>query len=186
MLNSDEIVLYGTVSDSIVDGPGLRYGVFVQGCSHDCPGCHNPKSHDYFGGTVYTLDDLISDIEKKQSESRCVTISGGEPFDQVMAVAELVKRLKEKDYNVWVYTGYLYEDLINRHEVETNEILELADVLVDGPFIKEQKSLALTYKGSKNQRVIELQKTKERGRVIIWNERDSVLESLLHQISHLK
>lgn len=97
--------VYGLVADSIVDGPGLRFGVFVQGCNHGCPGCHNPESHSYSGGSLMSVDDVMARIHAAQLDTG-VTISGGEPFDQPAACAELAERLHEEGYDVWVYSGY--------------------------------------------------------------------------------
>ena len=107
------ISLYGTVPDSIVDGPGLRYAVFVQGCSHGCPGCHNPESQPAEGGTETTLAALLADI-RANGLVHDVTLSGGEPFEQPKACAALAAELKRNGYGVWCYSGYLYEDLAKR------------------------------------------------------------------------
>ena len=104
------ISLYGTVPDSIVDGPGLRYAVFVQGCSHGCPGCHNPESQPAEGGTITRLVDLLADI-RANGLVHNVTLSGGEPFEQPVACAALAAELKRDGYGIWCYTGYLYDDL---------------------------------------------------------------------------
>lgn len=106
-----DIRLYGAVPDSIVDGPGLRYGVFVQGCTHHCPGCHNPESQSADGGTLTTTDAVLADI-RANGLVHDVTFSGGEPFEQAAACAELAQRLKAEGYGIWSYTGYLYEDLL--------------------------------------------------------------------------
>lgn len=105
------ICLYGAVPDSIVDGPGLRYAVFVQGCSHGCPGCHNPDSQPVEGGTVTTVEAVLADI-RANSLVHDVTLSGGEPFEQAAACAVLARQLKAEGYGIWTYTGYLYEDLL--------------------------------------------------------------------------
>ena len=105
------IRLYGTVADSIVDGPGLRYAVFVQGCSHGCPGCHNPESHPAEGGTLTAIDALVADI-RANGLVHDVTLSGGDPFEQPEACAEVARRLKVAGYGLWAYTGYRYEDLL--------------------------------------------------------------------------
>lgn len=153
--------VFGTASDSIVDGPGLRFSVFVQGCGHACPGCHNPESWAYDGGTVETLDEL----EQRIVENRLitgVTLSGGEPFDQAPACAELARRLKARNYDIWVYSGYLWDELSARAQgtgedaAAVRTILESATVLVDGPFVKELKSYELKWRGSSNQRLIDL------------------------------
>ncbi|WP_165056660.1 MULTISPECIES: 4Fe-4S single cluster domain-containing protein [unclassified Adlercreutzia] len=106
-----DIKLYGAVPDSIVDGPGLRYAVFVQGCSHACPGCHNPESQPREGGTLTTTDAVLAEI-RANGLVHDVTLSGGEPFEQAAACAHLARQLKEEGYGVWAYTGYLYEDLV--------------------------------------------------------------------------
>ncbi len=106
-----EIRLYGAEPDSIVDGPGLRYAIFVQGCTHGCPGCHNPDSQPHEGGTMTTVDALLADI-RANGLVHDVTFSGGEPFEQAAACAELARRLKDLGYGIWTYTGYRYEDLV--------------------------------------------------------------------------
>ncbi len=105
-----EIRMYGTVGDSIVDGPGLRYSVFVQGCTHRCPGCHNPESQPADGGYLESIEKIVADIEANKLVHD-VTLSGGEPFEQAAACAELARRLKEKGYGIWTYSGYRYETL---------------------------------------------------------------------------
>lgn len=168
-----EIRLFGTASDSIVDGPGLRFAVFVQGCSHHCPGCHNLKSQDPSGGQIRTLDSLMEEI-KANGLVHDVTLSGGEPFEQAAACAELARRLKDEGYGLWAYSGYLYEDLCEKAKEEPaiGQLLELADVLVDGPFIEAQKSLGLEWKGSANQRVIDLAATRQAGHIVLWTHQE--------------
>lgn len=173
-----DIRLYGMVPDSIVDGPGLRFGVFVQGCSHHCPGCHNPESQPAEGGELSTVQQVF-DIIRENTLIHDVTLSGGEPFEQPEACAELAHMLKDAGYGVWSYTGYLYEDLRNWKGPEAaaiNDLLDTIDVLVDGPFIQEKKSYLLKWKGSSNQRVIDLARMRERVRkglpeeILIWNQ----------------
>ena len=110
MNTSTNIRLYGAEPDSIVDGPGLRYAIFVQGCTHGCPGCHNPDSQPHEGGTLTSIDDLFADI-RSNGLIHDVTFSGGEPFQQAAACAQLARRLKDLGYGIWAYTGYRYEDL---------------------------------------------------------------------------
>ncbi|WP_165171118.1 anaerobic ribonucleoside-triphosphate reductase activating protein [Adlercreutzia sp. ZJ242] len=164
-----DINLYGAVPDSIVDGPGLRYAVFVQGCSHACPGCHNPESQPREGGTLTTTDAVLADI-RANGLVHDVTLSGGEPFEQAAACAHLARQLKEEGYGVWAYTGYLYEDLVRlaEHEVAVRELLDNVDVLVDGPFVQARKSLSLKWCGSSNQRLIDVAATRAAGRVVTW------------------
>ena len=110
MNTSTNIRLYGAEPDSIVDGPGLRYAIFVQGCTHGCPGCHNSDSQPHEGGAMTTVDALFDDI-RANGLVHDVTFSGGEPFEQAAACAELARRLKDLGYGIWTYTGYRYEDL---------------------------------------------------------------------------
>ena len=162
------IRLYGTVQDSIVDGPGLRYAVFVQGCTHGCPGCHNPDSQPAEGGTVRDLEEVLADIAKNPL-IKGVTISGGEPFEQPQATAELAQRLKEKGYDVWTFTGYLFEDLRARKDADIDRLIQHTDVLVDGPFVESQRSLDLHWRGSANQRILDMPATRAAGRPVEWS-----------------
>lgn len=165
------IRMYGTVDDSIVDGVDLRFGVFVQGCAHHCPGCHNEESQDYDGGYLTTTDQLEREIIA--SHRRNVTFSGGEPFDQAEALLELAQNLKSKGFNIWIYSGYLYEDLLKgRKGKGAQKLLELCDVLVDGPFVQSLHSYDLRWKGSSNQRVIDLAKTRRQGSVVLFEQED--------------
>ncbi len=186
MVAPTTIRLYGTVHDSIVDGPGLRFSVFVQGCSHRCPGCHNEESWPAEGGTEELIDDLLERILANKL-NQGVTLSGGDPFEQPEACAELARRVKAAGLNLWTYTGYRYEDL--RHQIElledpaidagercrleaVRDLLDLSDVLVDGPFVLSQRSLGLKYRGSSNQCLIDLEKTRAQGRVVLWQTFD--------------
>lgn len=164
----DTIRLFGTVGDSIVDGPGLRFSVFVQGCSHGCPGCHNPESQPACGGTVRAVDDVVAEIEQNPLV-RDVTLSGGEPFEQCAACLALARKLKGRGYGIWAYSGYLYEGLASGAvDPLAPELLACCDVLVDGPFVQALNSYDLKWKGSSNQRVIDLAATRAQGRVVLW------------------
>lgn len=195
------ISLYGTVPDSIVDGPGLRYAVFVQGCSHHCPGCHNPESQPAEGGTETTLAALLADI-RANGLAHDVTLSGGEPFEQPKACAALAAELKRNGYGIWCYTGYLYDDLAGRAEaartqqaqreeagltgnaltegiaddLAVGDLLDSIDVLVDGPFVESRKSLELKWCGSSNQRLIDVPATRRAGSVVEWQPTSFSLE----------
>jgi anaerobic ribonucleoside-triphosphate reductase activating protein len=151
------------ISDSIVDGNGLRTVVWFQGCAHNCINCHNPSSHDFNGGFEKDIDNLIIEILDIDMQTG-VTLSGGDPFYQPEACLYLIKKLKEKNINIWCYTGFLYEDLIKSHK----EILENIDVLIDGPFIDKLKSYEALFRGSTNQRVIDVQKSLKSNEVILW------------------
>lgn len=169
------ISLYGTVPDSIVDGPGLRYAVFVQGCSHGCPGCHNPESQPAEGGTETTLADLLADI-RANGLVHDVTLSGGEPFEQPEACAALAHELKRDGYGIWCYTGYLYDDLARRTDPAIVALLDAIDVLVDGPFVESRKSLELKWCGSSNQRLIDVPATRRTGSIVEWQPTSFVPE----------
>ena len=161
-----ELKIAGTVNDSIVDGPGIRFTVFTQGCPHHCEGCHNPHTHDFSGGTVVDTDELLEKIRSNPLLDG-VTFSGGEPFCQAEALAYLGKQVKELGLNVITYTGYTFEKLWS--ERETNhwkELLETTDFLIDGPFILEQKDWNIRFRGSSNQRYIDCQESLRTGTVI--------------------
>lgn len=163
--------LYGTVEDSIVDGPGLRYSIFVQGCAHACPGCHNPESQPYEGGEVRPIVDIYDEI-RANPLLHAVTFSGGEPFDQAEGLAALARMLKAAGFDIWAYSGYLYEDLLKMSDAEPGigDLLDAIDVLVDGPFVESLKSLELNWKGSSNQRVIDMAKTRAAGTIVEWRQ----------------
>ena len=156
--------LSGIVSDSIVDGPGIRVTVFCQGCPHHCPGCHNPETWSFDGGTEATTD-LILGIVRFNPLSRGVTFSGGEPFAQAEGYAKLAKLLKEAGYEVASYSGYTFEQLL-RGTPAQRELLASIDVLIDGPFIQAEKSLEVPFRGSKNQRILDVKKSLEANRAV--------------------
>jgi anaerobic ribonucleoside-triphosphate reductase activating protein len=154
-----EVNVCGIEPESIVDGKGIRFVVFVQGCPHRCPGCHNPQSHPFEGGTVMNTDDLF----RQACENpllKGVTFSGGEPFCQPGPLAELGRMVHERGLDVTTYTGYQYEELVKMHRPEMDALLLQTDILVDGPFLLEQKDLTLRFRGSRNQRVINLNATR--------------------------
>ena len=139
------------IHDSIVDGEGLRFTLFVQGCRHNCKGCHNPQTHDPNGGREVTEQEIIAEMLSNPLLDG-LTLSGGEPFDQDASCAIIAKAAKDAGLNVWAYTGYTLEQLREKN----TELLPLVDVLVDGPFVLEQRSLSLKWRGSHNQRIIKL------------------------------
>lgn len=147
----------GISDDSIVDGPGMRYAIFVQGCPHHCVGCHNPQTHSYRGGTMMKLKRIMQEI-KENPLLYGVTFSGGEPFDQPEALAALGRQIKASGYHLMAYSGYTYEELLERTALEpaVGELLSLVDILVDGRFEIGLRDLTLLYRGSSNQRLIDL------------------------------
>lgn len=167
---AEPINIYGLVPDSIVDGPGLRYSIFVQGCTHHCPGCHNPESQPLTEGTMMDLEDILADITANKL-IQGVTFSGGEPFEQPEACAALAKALKEAGYDLWAYTGYLFEDLLHGEGDDAQgrrAFLEQLDVLVDGPFVESLKSYDAKWCGSTNQRLIDVPKSLVRETAVEW------------------
>ena len=162
---SRKIQVAGIVDDSIVDGVGLRLTVFTQGCSRRCPGCHNPQTHELDGGKTMDVDEIL-DLVKKNPLLDGITLSGGEPFLQVRACTELAKGVHDMGLNVWCYTGYVFEDLLSNNEY-LREFLESIDVLVDGPFKQNKKTLNSRFRGSTNQRIIDVPASLREGRTIL-------------------
>ena len=156
--------LAGLVNDSIVDGPGIRMTVFAQGCPHHCQGCHNPETWTFGCGTPME-EERILEIVRINPLCRGVTFSGGEPFAQAEGFAKLAKLLKEKGYEVASYSGYTFEQLINGTDAQ-KELLRSIDVLIDGPFVLAEKSLEVTFRGSRNQRIIHVPKRLSAGEAI--------------------
>lgn len=162
-----DIQINGIMNDSIVDGPGLRLAVFVQGCPHRCPGCHNPETFDKKGGRRMQTEEIIQMLRDNPLLDG-LTLSGGEPFEQPEACLVLAEAAKALGLNVWIYSGYTYEALKKQKNAAVLGLLALCDVLVDGPFVLAERSLELDFRGSKNQRLIDLKKTREAGSVVLW------------------
>ena len=156
--------LAGIAGDSIVDGPGIRTTLFAQGCPHHCPGCHNPETWAFGCGTKMDPEDILS-IVKQNPLCRGVTFSGGEPFAQAEEFAKLGKLLKEAGYEVASYSGYTFEQLLGGTE-EQRELLGTIDVLIDGPFIRSERSLELNFRGSRNQRILNVPASLKAGRAV--------------------
>lgn len=166
----------GTVQDSIVDGPGIRYVIFTQGCPHHCPGCHNPQTHDFNGGKDADTEEILSQIFGNPLASG-VTFSGGEPFAQADALVSIAEAVKSRGKNLMIYTGYLLEELQKMEQPGVKRLLELSDILVDGPFILQERDLTLQYRGSSNQRVIDMEKTRRTGTIVLYrSEYDDLME----------
>lgn len=163
------LLLSGIVQDSIVDGPGLRLAVFAQGCPHLCPGCHNPQTHSSRGGQAWKVDTLM-DMLRANPLLDGITLSGGEPFGQAEAMAELARMVKGQGLHVMTYTGYTYEQLLAGEGKRPGweALLRYTDVLVDGPFRLAERSLELRFRGSRNQRLIDVPASRERRRVVAW------------------
>ncbi|MDR3021189.1 MAG: anaerobic ribonucleoside-triphosphate reductase activating protein [Clostridiales bacterium] len=151
----------GIKEDSVVDGPGLRLVVFVQGCPHVCIGCHNPQTHDFNGGKDMKIKDIVT-LTQNNPLLTGVTLSGGEPFCQSEQCAELAHQLKLLGYEIWCYTGFAFEHLseIAKFNRSVKGLLLTIDVLVDGPYKQEMRDETLLFRGSKNQRLIVLENGK--------------------------
>lgn len=168
-LSNDEIRIAGVVKESIVDGPGIRYTVFTQGCPHHCEGCHNPQTHDFNKGNLVSISKIVEDIQKDPL-LRGVTISGGEPFMQAKKVADLVSRLDRNKLNIMIYTGFEYEYLVSNANEENGyiELLKNADILIDGKFDINKKSETLPFRGSINQRSIDVKESLKSGSTVLY------------------
>lgn len=162
-----------TVSDSIVDGPGLRFTVFTQGCPHGCPGCHNPATHDGTGGREI-LVEALAELLFSNPLTDGLTLSGGEPFLQAEECAALARLAHSGGKNVWTYSGYTWEELITAERADWATLLAQTDVLVDGPFILAQKSYGALFRGSSNQRLVDVPASLRAGRAVIWERQDTL------------
>lgn len=148
-----KIRILDILEETMMDGPGLRTSIYCAGCAHHCPGCHNPQSWDFAGGREVTVDELLEVI--KSDEFANVTFSGGDPLYQVEAFTELARRIKEEtDKTIWCYTGYTYEEVLA--DKRLSQILPYLDALVDGPFVEALRDTSLPFRGSSNQRIIQL------------------------------
>ena len=160
----------GIIRESIVDGPGLRFVVFTQGCPHHCEGCHNPITHDPKGGYEIEVERILEEFHKNPL-LKGITISGGEPFLQARELIPLVKNIKEERKllrDVTIYTGYTLSCLKSMNDPAVNELLAYCDILIDGPFILSERDLTLTFKGSRNQRIIDMNKTRSTGEIVLY------------------
>lgn len=158
----------GLVQDSIVDGPGLRFTVFTQGCPHHCAGCHNPETHDMNGGSEVSVDDVIKKMLSNPLTDG-LTLSGGEPFAQAGDCAAIAAAAKKVGFNVWTYTGYTFEELLKSQDADVLKLLNLTDTLVDGRFVLERRSLNLRWRGSTNQRLLDIKRSLTAGEAVELN-----------------
>lgn len=171
----EKIRIAGLVEDSIVDGPGIRLAIFTQGCYHNCEGCHNKHTQDPYGGYWVTAGEII---DRVTHNPLCggITLTGGEPVEQSEALIPVAQAVRDMKKNVWMYTGYTWEQLFIKmrsdHHIE--ELLHLVDVLVDGKFEISMRNLDLMYRGSVNQRLIDVQKSFQAEQIILWH--DSIVE----------
>lgn len=164
------VKLAGLEDDSITNGPGLRFVLFTQGCPHHCPGCHNPQTHPFSGGKEYTVDQIFQRIIQNPLETG-VTFSGGEPFCQAAPLAELAEMLKARGYEVAVYTGFTFEYLKDSMDAGIQKLLHNTDVLVDGKFILERRDILLRFRGSGNQRILNVPESLRMNEAV-WMEQE--------------
>ena len=165
------IRLAGIVFESLVNGPGLRRVFFSQGCTHHCKGCFNPHTHDFTGGYIKDIDKLVNSVIEN-TMLKGVTFSGGDPFQQADKFSIFAKELKKHNINIWCYTGYTFEYILKALDCYEGwkDLLNNIDVLVDGKFEEDKKIDGLTFKGSSNQRIIDVKKTLEANKIILANE----------------
>ncbi len=164
ILDETYIRIAGIVDESIVDGPGIRYTIFTQGCPFRCKGCHNVQSQSLTGGLEVTLRCLYDEI-KANPLIKGVTFSGGEPFIQTKPLTILSKILKEENYSLWSYTGYIYDKLLE--DKDRFELLKFLDVVVDGPYVESKRSFDIDFRGSTNQRLIDVQRSLDENKVVL-------------------
>ncbi|OFI06157.1 7-carboxy-7-deazaguanine synthase [Clostridium acetireducens DSM 10703] len=162
------IQVAGFLDNSLVNGQGLRSVLFVSGCRHNCLGCHNKEMQSFNYGDALDIDIVLDRIKRNIPIIRGVTFSGGEPFEQSEALWILAKKIKELKLSIWCYTGYTYEYIIS-HVSENkywNNMLKYIDVLIDGKFEEDKKDLNIKYRGSKNQRIIDVKKSLDLGKIV--------------------
>lgn len=166
-----KIRIAGVVNDSIVDGPGFRFTIFTQGCPHLCPGCHNPHTHDFTGGRDAETEEIVRQFSANILLSG-ITLSGGEPFCQAEACCDLARNAQKIGLNVWTYTGYTLEYLMANFDEhpEWKKLLSMTDVLVDGRFILEKRTLECPWRGSSNQRLLDAKASLEAGKAVEYRK----------------
>ncbi|WP_353096504.1 anaerobic ribonucleoside-triphosphate reductase activating protein [Tissierella praeacuta] len=151
----EQIRIAGIEEESIVDGPGIRLVIFTQGCNHNCIGCHNPETHSFRGGKLIDIEDIVNMI-KENPLLDGITLSGGDPFEQAVECSVLAKRVKNLGLNVVTYTGYTFEEILTNKKFR--QLLLQTDILIDGKFEVSKKSMVLQFRGSTNQRIIDVKK----------------------------
>ena len=171
-----EIRIAGTVDDSIVDGEGLRYTIFVQGCPRRCPGCHNPETQCFEGGRVVSTDELLAEIEANHLLTG-VTFSGGEPFMQPVPLVEIARACHKRGLSIWSYPGFPLQEPHARHDTAVEALLSEVDVLVDGDCREAERDLSLMFRGSRNQRVIDMKASRKQKRLVLLYQEETSEQS---------
>ena len=157
----------GVIHNSVVDGPGLRTAIFFSGCRRNCPGCHNPEAQDFENGSLALENFVEETIQNTIKAGDCgITLTGGHPLESenYELAMLLTEEAKKNDLTVWLYTGYVYEQIPFMYM----DLIGQCDVVVDGPFVEKLKSLECLYRGSTNQRLIDIEKTMEQGEIVLW------------------
>lgn len=174
----NKISILDIVHDTTVDGSGFRTAIYGAGCAHQCAGCHNPQSWNINNGILYTINDLLEIV--KQDEFSNVTFSGGDPLYQIEGFTELARLIKEEtDKNIWCYTGFLYESVLKSSTLF--KILPFIDVLVDGRYIAALRNEDLQFRGSSNQRIVDVQNSLASNKTILWEDRQNIEWSYIHE-----
>ncbi len=170
-ISNEFLRISGIVKESIVDGPGFRYVIFTQGCPHNCKNCHNPETHDCAGGKIININELIADI-RKNPLLKGITLSGGEPFLQCKTLSNFINKMQDvSNLDFIVYTGFTFEYLVSNSNENNNyiDLLNSADVLIDGKFEENLMDSSLLFRGSSNQRSINLKESLNSNEVILHN-----------------
>lgn len=151
------------VDGTTVDGPGFRTSIYFAGCHHQCPGCHNKSTWDPMSGHDMSISEILDRIDDNGYN---VTFSGGDPLYQIDMLIILAEKIKERGKTVWLYTGFTYDQIVEDESL--SRILQFVDVIVDGPFIEDLRDISLLFRGSSNQRLIDVEKTKKAGEPVFW------------------
>ena len=159
---NNSINILDIIRGTTVDGPGFRTSIYIAGCRHGCLGCHNPSSWDFNAGSPYSIDEIMEIIEEEDFD---VTLSGGDPLYHPEFVKEIIGRVHSLRHNVWIYTGFLWEEIISSPLLL--DAIREADVIVDSPFILDLRDTDLLFRGSSNQRIIDVQKSIS-GDIVLW------------------
>jgi len=161
--------LSGITPESFVDGPGLRYVIFTQGCPHQCPHCHNPETWDKDAGKEYTPRQVLRLLKQQKKTKQGITFSGGEPFLQAAELAEVALAARQMGWDVVTYTGFTYEELAADNNAGVKALLAASDILIDGRYVHALRDIGLKFRGSSNQRLIDVAETRKTGQMTLWN-----------------
>jgi anaerobic ribonucleoside-triphosphate reductase activating protein len=165
--------LSGITPESLVDGLGLRFVIFTQGCTHKCPYCHNPETWDMEAGKEYTVRQIVRLIIKQNKKKQGITFSGGEPFLQAAELAEVTAAAHLIGWDIVTYTGFTYEELLEDNNNGVKALLSATDILIDGKYIHQLRSIDLPFRGSTNQRIIDVAETREKEHIVLWKPLNS-------------